>query len=297
MPYPLAEPQVISTYVTEHPDSLLLAALGTLAAVGPFTILVAVLAARLRLLGIVRGGSSLAQTAGAAAAGMITLSALGMWVLTQPGIADDTALQQALLASVFVTGGPGFALFLALTITALIGPARRTGILRPVGIVSGYLLILTSAVTIVGLAWSPALALLPVARYGALAWLTYPDSRYPPHEPTSGRRRSRHRWRGSPSFDHRGRVTLAASRWTPPRLAHCEDGAVLGEVVERGCRVRRRSGAVRRRRRPRGQRRSRGREPARSSGVSFQPSLTPATGSLLDPVSPVLASDGSLERR
>jgi hypothetical protein len=107
MPSPLAEPQVISTYVTEHPDSLLLAALGTLAAVGPFTILVAVLAARLRLLGIVRGGSSLAQTAGAAAAGMITLSALGMWVLTQPGIADDTALQQALLASVFVTGAPG----------------------------------------------------------------------------------------------------------------------------------------------------------------------------------------------
>jgi hypothetical protein len=41
---------------------------------------------------------------------MIAASALGMWVLTQPDVADDAAVQQALGAGVFATGGPGFAL-------------------------------------------------------------------------------------------------------------------------------------------------------------------------------------------
>ena len=87
LPSPSGTAGDISGYFSGHRDAVLAAALLSLAAVIPLAIFVAVLAARLRLLGIVRGGASLAQTAGTTAVTLAAVAGLGTWVLSRP----DTA--------------------------------------------------------------------------------------------------------------------------------------------------------------------------------------------------------------
>jgi hypothetical protein len=186
VPSPLAAEQSISRYFTEQSDAVLAASLLSFASLVPLTIVVGVLGARLRLLGITRGGAALAHVAGSVAVALAALSALVLWVLSRPEVRDQPGVVRALHDVVFAVGGIGFAVFLGTMILGITAPARATGILpRPVCLI-GFLLSAVAATTILGLLWPSLTVLLPVVRFGGLAWLTYVGFTLPQSRPRRG---------------------------------------------------------------------------------------------------------------
>lgn len=173
IPSPFGGTAAITGYFARHHAAVLATAVPSLAAVVPLTIFVGVLGARLRLLGIVRGGATVVQAAGSAAVACGGIAALATWVLSRPEVAGAPAVVRAVHDLAFAVGGPGFAIFTAVTITGVAGPARRTGILPRAGIICGFVVLAATTGSLIGLIWSPAFALLPVARFGGMAWLTY----------------------------------------------------------------------------------------------------------------------------
>jgi hypothetical protein len=185
-PSPFATEESISRYFTGQPDAVLAASVLSFASLIPLTIVVGVLGARLRLLGITRGGAAVAHVAGSAAVALSALSALVLWVLSRPQLRDQPGVVRALHDVAFAAGGVGSAVFLGAMILGITAPARATAILpRPVcGI--GFLLAAAAAATIFGLLWPSLTVLLPVVRFGGLAWLTYVGFTLPQSRPRRG---------------------------------------------------------------------------------------------------------------
>jgi hypothetical protein len=186
VPSPFAALESIGRYFTQQPDAVLAASVLSFASLVPLTIVVGVLGARLRLLGITRGGAALTHVAGGAAVALSALSALVLWVLSRPEVRDQPGVVRALHDVAFAVGGAGFAVFLGAMILGITAPARTTGILpRPVCVI-GFLLAAVAATTILGLLWPSLTVLLPVARFGGLAWLTYIGFTLPQSRPRRG---------------------------------------------------------------------------------------------------------------
>jgi hypothetical protein len=186
VPSPFATEEGISRYFTGQSDAVLAASVLSFVSLVPLTIVVGVLSARLRLLGITRGGAALAHVAGGAAITLSALSALMLWVLSRPEVRDQLDVVRALHDVSFAVGGVGFAVFFGAMILGITAPAHATGILpRPVCVI-GFLLAAVAATTILVLLWPSLTVLLPVVRFGGLAWLTYVGFTLPQSRPRRG---------------------------------------------------------------------------------------------------------------
>jgi hypothetical protein len=178
-------PDVIA-FFSRHSTTVRVAATLQFASAVPLAILAASLSSRLRYLGFARvPGVLIASTGGTLASGMLIVSALTQWVLSRPETATNSRVVRPLADLAFATGGPGAVVFLGLLVAGIAVPAAVGRLLpKPVWI-AGLAFAAVAELSTIALLSKPAAALLPIARFGSLAWLIAAAARLP-----ASRRRS-----------------------------------------------------------------------------------------------------------
>jgi hypothetical protein len=171
-PSPYDSATGVFAFFAAHRTTVEVAATLQFASAVPLAILAASLSSRLRFLGFARvPGVLIASTGGILASGMLMISALVQWVLSRPDVATNRAIVRPLVDLAFATGGPGHVVFLGLLLAGIAVPAAIGHLLpRPLAI-AGLALAVIAELSTIALLWQPAALLLPVARFGGLAWL------------------------------------------------------------------------------------------------------------------------------
>ena len=170
-PSPFAATETVQAYVGDNAGALRVTAFFSFASSVPLAIYAATASARLHNLGIRNPGASIALVGGVLAAGSLALSGMASWVLGRAGMPGDPVVVQALHALAFVSGGPGHVVGLGLLVAGMAVPGLLAGLLpRPLALV-GLVLAGVAELSSLALLIDGAMYLLPVARFGGLAWL------------------------------------------------------------------------------------------------------------------------------
>ncbi len=171
MPLPYGADSAIRAYVLAQPAAVQVIAVAVFASSVPLAIYAATASARLRQLGVTAPGATIALAGGILAAGALGLSGLLAWTLSRPEVGTDGALVRALYYLVFLTGGPAHVVTLGLLVAGMAVPSLIIRLLpRPLAVAGLVIAVLAELTTLV-LVWPALSFLLPIARFGALAWL------------------------------------------------------------------------------------------------------------------------------
>jgi hypothetical protein len=171
-PSPYDHARDVLAFFSRHSTTVRVAATLQFASAVPLAILAASLSSRLRYLGFARvPGVLIASIGGTLASGLLAVSALAQWVLSRPGTSTNPAVVRPLADLAFAAGGPGAVVFLGLLVAGIAVPAAVGRLLsRPVWI-AGIAFATVAELCTIALLSKPAAVLLPVARFGSLAWL------------------------------------------------------------------------------------------------------------------------------
>jgi hypothetical protein len=171
-PSPYDDPRDVIAFFSAHSTTVRVAATLQFASAVPLAILAASLSSRIRYLGFARvPGVLIASSGGILTSGMLAASALAQWVLSRPGTGTNSSVVRPLADFAFATGGPGAVVFLGLLVAGLAVPAAVGRLLpRPVW-VAGIAFAAIAELSTIALISKPAAVLLPIARFGSLAWL------------------------------------------------------------------------------------------------------------------------------
>jgi hypothetical protein len=158
-------------FFQQHTGAAHLSAFLTFGAAVPFAVLTAVATTRLRTLGVDVPGRIIAQIGGAVAAAMLALAGLSTLALTRSHVADSGAVVRALSAFTFAVGGPGFVVFAGLLVAGISIAGLLSGVLpRWLGR-SGIVLAAVCELASLSVGFDALDVLLPIGRFGGLAWL------------------------------------------------------------------------------------------------------------------------------
>jgi hypothetical protein len=171
-PSPYDSTPDVLAFFAEHRTTVRVAATLQFASAVPLAILSAALVSRLQYLGFGRvPGTLIALTGGILASGLLLVSAVVQWVLSRPEVAADRVVVRPLADLAFAAGGPGHVVFLGLLIAGLAVPSA-VGRLLPRGLaLAGVAIAAVGELSTLALISQPAAFLLPLARFGGLAWL------------------------------------------------------------------------------------------------------------------------------
>jgi hypothetical protein len=170
-PGPWESAQTIVTYFQTHPHGVLMCAFLQFGAAIPLGIFTATMVSRLRFLGVRAAGPQIALFGGLMAASNIVISALVLWVMAYPGIADEAAVVRALYYIVFAVGGVGFSVPMGLLLAGISIPALMTKLLPKWLIVFGLILGVIGELSFFSLAIPGAVFLIPLTRFPSFLWL------------------------------------------------------------------------------------------------------------------------------
>jgi hypothetical protein len=170
-PSPYDHTRDVVAFFSGHSTTVQVAATLQFASAVPLAILAASLSSRLRYLGFARvPGVLIASTGGTLASGMLAVSALAQWVLSRPA-AINSGVVRPLADLAYATGGPGAIVFLGLLVAGIAIPAAVGRLLpRPLWI-AGIAFAAVAELSTIALISEPAAVLLPIGRFGSLAWL------------------------------------------------------------------------------------------------------------------------------
>src|SRR5882757_10363645 len=107
-PGPWESAQTIASFFRLRPAAAQLCAFLQFGSAVPLGIFTATIVSRLRFLGVRAAGSYIALFGGFATAIIMVISSAVLWMMSYPGIAQDSTLLQALYRLQFALGGPGF---------------------------------------------------------------------------------------------------------------------------------------------------------------------------------------------
>lgn len=169
-PGPWESAGTIATYFQTHPRAVLWCAFLQFGAAIPLGIFTATMVSRLQFLGVRAAGAQIALFGGLMAAFDIAISALVLWVMAYPGIAQEPVLR-ALYYIVFATGGAGFSVPMGLLIAGLSIPAAIMKLLPKWLIVFGVALAVIGELSSLSLVIPGALFLIPLTRFPSFIWL------------------------------------------------------------------------------------------------------------------------------
>jgi hypothetical protein len=171
-PSPYDDLHDVMGFFAAHRTTVQVAATLQFASAVPLAILAASLSSRLRYLGFARvPGVLIASTGGTLASGMLAVSATVQWVLSRPGAATSPTIAQSLADLAYATGGPAAVVFLGLLVAGIAVPSAVGRLLpRPVWM-PGIAVAVVAELSTIALLSQPAAVLLPIARFGSLAWL------------------------------------------------------------------------------------------------------------------------------
>src|SRR5215471_1757314 len=170
-PGPWESAGTIATYFQTQPHAVLWCAFLQFGAAIPLGIFTAAIVSRLQFLGVRAAGAQIALFGGLMAAFDIAISALVLWVMAYPGIAQESAVLRALYYVVFSIGGVGFSVPMGLLIAGLSVPAAFMKLLPKWLVVSGFALGIIGELSALNLLIPQALFLIPLTRFPGFVWL------------------------------------------------------------------------------------------------------------------------------
>src|SRR5262249_8459390 len=178
-PGPWESAQTIATYFQTHSHSVLLCAFFQFGAAIPLGIFTATMVSRLRFLGVRAAGADIALFGGFMAAFDIAISALVLWVMACPGIADESGVVRALYYVVFAVGGVGFSLPMGLLIAGISIPGLIMKLLPNWLIIFGLAIGVIGELSFFSLLIPGALFLIPLTRFPSFIWLIFAGFKLP----------------------------------------------------------------------------------------------------------------------
>ena len=178
-PGPWESAQTIVNYFQTHSHSVLMCAFLQFGAAIPLGIFTATMVSRLRFLGVRAAGAYIALFGGLMTAFNIAISALVLWVMAYPGIAEDSGVVRALYYVVFAIGGVGFSVPMGLLIAGISIPALMAKLLPKWLIVFGLTLGVIGELSFFSLVIPGALFLIPLTRFPSFIWLIFAGFKLP----------------------------------------------------------------------------------------------------------------------
>jgi hypothetical protein len=178
-PGPWESAQTIVTYFQTHSQSVLMCAFLQFGAAIPLGIFAATMVSRLQFLGFRAAGAYIALFGGLMAAFNIAISALVLWVMAYPGMANESGVLRALYYIVFAVGGVGFSVPMGLLIAGISIPALMMKLLPKWLIVFGLTLGVIGELSFFSLVIPGALFLIPLTRFPSFVWLIFAGFQLP----------------------------------------------------------------------------------------------------------------------
>jgi len=178
-PGPWESAQTIATYFQTHPSAVLMCAFLQFGAAIPLGIFTATMVSRLQFLGVRAAGPVIALFGGLMCAFDIAISALVLWVMTNPGIAQETAVVRALYYMVFAIGGVGFSVPMGLLIAGISVPSLIMTLLPKWLATSGLVLAVIGELSALSLVLPKLIFLIPLTRFPSFIWLIFAGFKLP----------------------------------------------------------------------------------------------------------------------
>ncbi len=180
-PSPFAAPETALANFQANSGVVRIGAFFQFASAVPLAIYAATVAVRLRNLGIHNPGATIALVGGVLAAASLSLSAMIGWTLARPETLAQPELVPALQNLGFMTGGPGHVVPFGLLLAGVAVPGLIVGLLPRWLATAGLMLAAVAELSSLTLLINGAAHLLPVARFGGLAWLIAAAALLPKH--------------------------------------------------------------------------------------------------------------------
>jgi hypothetical protein len=170
-PGPWESSETITAYFQDHSRAVLACAFLQFGAAIPLGIFTATMVSRLQFLGVRVAGAHIALFGGLMTAFNMAASALVLWVMAYPGIAQDAAVLRALYYLTFAFGGVGFSVPLGLLMAGVCIPAAFFKLLPKWLVVFGIVLAVIGELSALALVIPNALFLIPLTRFPGFIWL------------------------------------------------------------------------------------------------------------------------------
>jgi hypothetical protein len=170
-PGPWESAQTITAYFQMHPTAVMMCAFLQFGAAIPLGIFTATMVSRLHFLGVRAAGAHIALFGGLMTTFNIAVSALVLWVMAYPGIAQESGVLRALYYIVFSIGGVGFSVPMGLLIAGLCVPAAIMKLLPKWLIAFGLVLAFVGELSALSLVIPKAVFLIPLTRFPGFIWL------------------------------------------------------------------------------------------------------------------------------
>jgi hypothetical protein len=170
-PGPWESAQTITTYFQEHSSAVLMCAFLQFGSSIPLGIFTATVVSRLRFLGVRAAGPYIALFGGLATSFNLVVSALVLWVMAYPGVAQDAAVLRALYYVSYAFGGVGYSVPLGLLMAGVSIPAAVMKLLPKWLVILGLVLAVVGELSWFNLVFPKALFLIPLTRFPGFIWL------------------------------------------------------------------------------------------------------------------------------
>jgi hypothetical protein len=170
-PGPWESAETITAYFQTHAHAVLLCAFLQFGAAIPLGIFTATMASRLQFLGVRAAGPVIGLFGGLMTAFSLAVSALILWVMAYPGIAQEQAVLRALYYVVFAIGGVGYSVPLGILIAGISVPAAIMKLLPKWLVIFGFVIGVIGELSALSLVVPQALFLIPLTRFPGFIWL------------------------------------------------------------------------------------------------------------------------------
>jgi hypothetical protein len=170
-PGPWESGQTITAYFQGQPRAVLMCAFLQFGSAIPLGLFTATVVSRLQFLGARVAGVHIALFGGLLTAFNLALSALVLWVMAYPGIAQDASVLLALYYLTFAVGGVGYSVPLGLLIAGISVPSGFMKFLPKWLVAFGLLLGVCGELSWFSLIFPKLLFLIPLTRFLGFIWL------------------------------------------------------------------------------------------------------------------------------
>ena len=168
---PFAPSDTVATFFRDNPVAVRVGSMLQFGSAVPLGIYAATVYARQLQLGVRVPGPAIAFFGGITASLMLMVSAMLAWVVSRPEISVDAVLTHALVFLAFITGGVGYTTGLGLLVAGVAVPFLVLRLAPAWFAWAGLVLAAVAELSFLSMTIEALQFLLPVARFGGLAWL------------------------------------------------------------------------------------------------------------------------------
>jgi hypothetical protein len=170
-PGPWESAQAIATYFQNQSHDVLMCAFFQFGSAIPLGLFTASIVSRLQFLGVRASGSYIALFGGFVTAINLIISALILWVMAYPGIAQEASVNRALYYLAFAIGGVGYSVPLGLLIAGVSVTSGFMKLLPKWMVWFGISLAVFGETSFLSLIFPELLFLIPLTRFPGFIWL------------------------------------------------------------------------------------------------------------------------------